>query len=138
MAASLLKIPASPFRSGFGQQRYTIHKQDQIFIIHPYVLAFKRKRDVMKMSRIIEGYYGLISAWPMINFEDPIIIKNTDKELKYIDIIEWDFESISTFCQLNSFGLMDIHAIEGSRLKGTRFHWEIPLELQVDFLESRL
>jgi hypothetical protein len=139
MSSTLLKIPMNPFKAGFGHQRYTIHKQDQIYIIHPYVLSFKRKRDAIKMGRIMEGYYNLVNTWPMITFDDPLVVRNNPRmDLKYLNLIEWDFEAVSTFCQLNSFGLMDIHSIDGFRFKGTKYHWDLPIELQVDFLKSRI
>lgn len=137
------KLPKTVTKSG-GETRYhTIHIDRHIFTVQKNgtsVLAFRREKDVTKFSKMIESHFDLTHEWPVINFEDTILYKNTrTNRLKYIVIKEWNENMLVDWCIKNAFNMLDISSFEGdNRLVGRAISWDVNQNFYVNFLNEKL
>ena len=88
----LPRVPRTIIRPGGDRKYHTIHFDRYIFTIQKNgtsVVAFRRERDVIRFSKMIESHFDLTHEWPIVNFEDTLLYRNTkSNKLKYINIKE--------------------------------------------------
>ena len=124
------RIPKQSVKSNDGSKKFhTIHIDKHIFTIQhngTSVVAFRRKSDVIKFSKMIESHFELTREWPVINFDDSVVVKSTlSNRLKYVDIKDWDEDTLNTWCIVNAFSMLDIFSFEDDRrLVGRSIYWD--------------
>lgn len=124
------KLPGSIVKRVEGSRKFhTIHIEERVFTIQKNgtsVVAFRRMNDIVRFSKMIESHYDLMREWPVINFEDTLMYKNTKtNKLKYVEIKDWDENILIAWCIRNTFSMLDIHIFEGdNRLVGRSIYWD--------------
>ncbi len=136
-------VPDLRLRTGGDRKYHTIHIDSRIFTVQKNgtsVLAFRKKNDVLRFSKLIESHYELTNEWPVINFEDSLLFRNTrTNRLKYVNIVEWSGEQLSDWCIRNVFGVLDIDKFEGdNKLVGRAISWDIDGDFYREFLNEKL
>jgi hypothetical protein len=102
------------------------------------ILSFKKESDAFEFGKLIEGHYALTREWPMINHHDIWRYKNIET-LKYLNLVEWDVDTLKMYCNLYIFDMLDIDYIEDEfRLRGSLIRWDIPLDFQIEYLKRVL
>ncbi len=142
-----LVIPKTPVtnkkREG-NHRHYTLHIGTTIFTVQHQdtsVLSFRKKSDAVSFGRILECHYDLTKEWPILKFDDYTVygIFEKNPRLKYLDIKDWDNESLRYFCITNAFSMIDVLKFENERkLYGKTFRWDAPSNLYIDMLNKRL
>lgn len=143
-----LSIPIRPnIVSNTGGNRprkyHTIHLNDNhVFTVQHNgisVLSFRNLKDVYRFSKLIESHYDLTQEWPLINFEDTLLFRNTKIErLKYVDIQEWSEDILTMWCIQNAFSMLDIYQFEDdNKLIGRSIYWETDSELYKNILNEK-
>lgn len=143
---SSLVIPRMPvvLKKSASHKQYTLHIGNTIFTVQHHdtaVISFRKKSDIVAFGRIIECHYELTKEWPILKFDDYAVYSMFDKhtKLKYIDVREWDSESLKTFCITNAFSMIDVVKFEDEKkLYGKTFKWDVPSNLYIDMLNKRL
>lgn len=123
------RVPKIVLHSGERKKFHTIHLDNNVFTVQKNgtsVLAFRREPDVKRFSRLIESHFDLTQEWPVINFDDALLFKNTKmNRLKYVDIIQWEEDKLIAWCIQNAFSMLDIHMFEGdNKLVGKSIFWD--------------
>ena len=142
-----LSIPIRPkivLKTGGEKRKYhTIHlANNHVFTVDHNgisVLSFRNIKDVFRFSKLIESHYDLTQEWPIVNFEEPLLFRNTKIErLKYVDIQEWNEDILTMWCIQNSFSMLDIHKFENdNKLIGRSIYWELDSELYKNILNEK-
>lgn len=123
------RVPKVILHAGERKRFHTIHLDNNVFTVQKNgtsVLAFRQENDVKRFSKLIESHFDLTHEWPVINFEDTLLFRNTKlNRLKYVDIIQWEEDKLITWCVRNAFSMLDIHQFEGdNRLVGKSIFWD--------------
>jgi hypothetical protein len=145
MSTSILpRVPRTIIRPGGEHKYHTVHFDRYIFTVQKNgtsIVAFRKERDVIRFSKMIESHFDLTHEWPIVNFEDTLLYRNTkSNKLKYINIQEWNEDTLATWCIKNAFSMLDISSFEGdNKLIGKSIHWDVDDGyFYTDFLNEKL
>ena len=124
------RIPKIVVSTGGKNKFHTIHFDNNVFTVQKNgtsVLAFRKEKDVHRFSKLIESHFDLTQEWPVINFEDTLLFRNSRgvNRLKYVDIMKWEEDKLIAWCIQNTFSMLDIHSFEDDhRLVGKSLFWD--------------
>jgi hypothetical protein len=137
------KMPRVITRPGSDHKFHTIHFDKYVFTVQKNgtsVLAFRRHKDVLRFSKMIESHFELTREWPVINFEDTILYKPVkSNKLNYICVKDWNSDALTDWCINNAFNMLDIFSFEGdNKLVGKSISWDVNQQFYIDSLNNKL
>lgn len=137
---------APPFievRRGGFRKYHTLHFDNRVFTVQKNgtsILSFRNKHDALRFGKLLESHFELTHNWPTITFDDVLFFKSSkSNKLKYITMKDWYNDSLRDFCIEYYFNMLDIHSVENEyKLVGNSINWDVPMNIYIDMLNSRM
>ena len=143
MMKTIPKVPNVTSLKPIPSRRFhTLHLVNDIFTIQnngTSVVSFRNKYDAFHLGKMLESHFDMTHEWPIVNFEDSILYKQTKvSRLKYLRMKSWDEDKLREFCIKNNFSMLDIFSFQNDyRLVGRSIFWEVPPDYYVSMLNEK-
>lgn len=98
------------------------------------VISFQTYDSAHHFSRLLESYKMMEKEWPDLSGNSIKLIDDGRKELKFIDVVQWDIEELKHECALRYLNLI----VADDDLKGSLRGVYISLDMEAEVLKHHL